>query len=183
MARLPLQPQKRVASGMKVRLAEHKDVDAIMRLGVQMHAESRFQVYPMNTAKTRASIDKIIASPLAGCILLAEHPQGGVVGMLAGYVVDYFFSDALVAQDSYFFVHPDFRGSPAALKLLIAFRRWAENRSASELCINMSVDVQQERFNKFMQHMHFKPCGTNFVLPLKAVPAMPGAQSASAVLQ
>jgi GNAT superfamily N-acetyltransferase len=155
---------------MKVRLAEMKDVDATMRLGVQMHAESRFRVYPMNVAKTRASMELIIANPLASCILLAEHAEHGVVGMLAGYVVDYFFSNALVAQDSYFFVHPQYRGSPAALKLLIAFRRWAENRSASELCINMSVDVQQERFNKFMHHMQFKPCGSNFVLPLKIVP-------------
>lgn len=152
---------------MKVRLAAMTDVDATLRLGVQMHAESRFRAYPMNLEKTRASMEKLISNPLAGCILLAEHPRAGVVGMLAGYVVDYFFSDALVAQDSYFFVHPDHRGSPAALKLLIAFRRWAENRNASELCINMSVDVQQERFNKFMSHMQFKPCGGNFVLPLK----------------
>ena len=152
---------------MKVRLAAMTDVDATLRLGVQMHAESRFRVYPMNLEKTRASMEKLISNPLAGCILLAEHPRAGVVGMLAGYVVDYFFSDALVAQDSYFFVHPDHRGSPAALKLLIAFRRWAENRNASELCINMSVDVQQERFNKFMSHMQFTPCGANFVLPLK----------------
>lgn len=152
---------------MKVRLAAMTDVDATLRLGVQMHAESRFRVYPMNLAKTRASMEKLIGNPLAGCILLAEHPRAGVVGMLAGYVVDYFFSDALVAQDSYFFVHPDHRGSPAALKLLIAFRRWAENRNASELCINMSVDVEQERFNKFMSHMQFTPCGGNFVLPLK----------------
>lgn len=154
---------------MKVRLATMTDVDATLRLGVQMHAESRFRVYPMNIDKTRASMEKLISNPLAGCILLAEHPRAGVVGMLAGYVVDYFFSDALVAQDSYFFVDPNHRGSPAALKLLIAFRRWAENRNASELCINMSVNVQQERFNKFMRHMQFTPCGANFVLPLKGI--------------
>lgn len=151
---------------MKIYLAERKDVEAILRLGNQMHAESRFRVYEMNPAKTRVSVEKIIDNPLAGCILLAEHGEAGVVGMLAGYVIDYFFSDALVAQDSYFYVHPDHRGSSAALKLLIAFRRWAENRNASELCINMSVDVDQQRFNKFMNHLKFTCCGSNFVLPL-----------------
>jgi GNAT superfamily N-acetyltransferase len=151
---------------MKIYLAQRKDVDTILRLGDLMHDESRFRVYSMNPEKVRASIEKIIDNPLAGCILLAEHSKAGVVGMLAGYVIDYFFSDALVAQDSYFYVHPDYRGSPAALKLLIAFRRWAENRRASELCINMSVDVDQERFNKFMKHMKFSCCGSNFVMPL-----------------
>lgn len=152
---------------MKVRLAELKDLDVVYQLGVHMHAESRFGGYPLNPVKVRSSIRQLIVEPLAGCVLLAEHAQAGTVGMLAGYVTDYFFSDARVAQDRCFFVLPDHRGSPAALKLLIAFRRWAENRNAAELCINMSVDVEQERFNKFMAHMNFKTCGSNFVLSLK----------------
>lgn len=122
---------------MRVRLAHAGDLDVLMEMGVAMHAESRFRVHAMNRDKTRASMKKIIASPVAGCILLAEASTGAPAGMLAGYVVDYFFSDALVAQDSYFFVKPEFRGSTAALKLLIAFRHWAENRQAAELCINM----------------------------------------------
>lgn len=152
---------------MKIRLAAQPDVNLVLQLGTQMHAESRFRVHPMNPRKSRASIEKLLANPLNGCILLAESESGLTVGMLAGYVIDYFFSDALVAQDSYFYVTPSFRGSSAALKLLIAFRRWAENRNAAELCINMSVDVEPERFNQFMTRMSFRPCGTNFVLPLK----------------
>ncbi len=152
---------------MKVRLAELKDLDVVYQLGVRMHAESRFGGHLLNPVKVKASIEQLIVKPLAGCVLLADHAQAGTVGMLAGYVTDYFFSDALVAQDRCFFVLPDHRGSSAALKLLIAFRRWAENRHAAELCINMSVDVEQERFNKFMTHMSFKSCGSNFVLPLK----------------
>ncbi|MDO8777838.1 MAG: hypothetical protein Q7K57_55790 [Burkholderiaceae bacterium] len=155
---------------MKIRLAQAQDLEAIVFLGEKMCAESRFRVFPMNLAKTRESVRKIISNPLAGCILLAEHPRAGLVGMLAGYVVDYFFSDALVAQDSYFYVAPEHRGSAAALKLLIAFRRWAENRNASELCINMSVDIEPERFNRFMRHMNFQSCGSNFFLPLQQPP-------------
>lgn len=151
---------------MKIYLSELKDVDDIMSLGVRMHQESRFRIYPMHLAKVRASIEKLINNPLAGCVLLARNETGTAVGMLAGYVVDYFFSNALVAQDSYFFVAPEHRGSSAALKLLIAFRRWAENRNASELCINMSVDVDQERFNRFMAHLGFRNCGSNFTTPL-----------------
>lgn len=151
---------------MNISLSELKDVDDLMSLGIKMHQESRFSVYPMDQAKTRASIAKLINNPVAGCILIARNGAGEAVGMLAGYVVDYFFSNALVAQDSYFFVAAEYRGSSAALKLLIAFRRWAENRNASELCINMSVDVDQGRFNRFMTHLGFRNCGSNFMTPL-----------------
>lgn len=151
---------------MKIHLSELTDIDDIMALGARMHQESRFRIYPAHVDKSRASIEKLINNPLVGCVLLARNHAGIAVGMLAGYVVDYFFSDALVAQDSYFFVAPEYRGSSAALKLLIAFRRWAENRNASELCINMSVDVDQERFNRFMTHLGFRNCGSNFTTPL-----------------
>lgn len=152
---------------MKVRLAQAQDLDVMMALSAQMHQESRFRIYPLNPKKLSASLVKLVANPQVACILLAERSQGDVAGMLAGYVIDYFFSDALVAQDKYFYVRPDCRGSSAALKLLIAFRRWAENRGAAELCINMSVDIEAKRFDRFMTHMSFKSCGSNFVLPLK----------------
>jgi hypothetical protein len=152
---------------MKIRLAELRDIDVMMKLGMQMHQESRFRIYPLNPIKLRASMQKLITNPTVACILLAERSSGEAAGMLAGYVIDYFFSDSLVAQDKYFFVRPDCRGSPAALKLLIAFRRWAENRGAAELCINMSVDIEAKRFDRFMAHMNFKSCGSNFVLPLR----------------
>ena len=151
---------------MKIRLAELYDVEVVLAMGRDMLAESRFSGFPTNTDKTRLSIEKVIGSPMTSCVLLAEQNDGSVVGMLAGFVTDYFFSDVLVAQDKVFFVLPSHRGSSAALKLLIAFRRWAENRKVVEICINMSVDVEQVRFDKFMTHMGFKSCGSNYHLPL-----------------
>lgn len=145
-----------------------------MHLGHHMHRESRFAHYPMGDKKVREAIGSILSEPKANCILLAEHDQAGLVGMLAGCVTPLFFTDVLIAQDRWFYVAKEHRGSAAALKLLVAFRRWAENRQAKELNINMSVDIDQARFNQFMTHMDFKSCGSNFVLPLTV-------QSASAV--
>ncbi len=58
------------------------------------------------------------------------------------------------------------RGSSAAIKLLMAFRRWAEQRNVSELNINMSVAVEMSRFNKMMSKLGFRCCGSNFSLGL-----------------
>ena len=158
---------------MKIRLATSLDTQSMMDLGLQMHQESRFVHYPMAHEKIRETIQQIVSEPKANCILLAEHNRAGLVGMLAGCVTSLFFTDVLIAQDRWFYVAKEHRGSPAALKLLIAFRRWAENRQARELNINMSVDIDQARFNQFMTHMDFKSCGSNFVLPLALVKREP----------
>jgi hypothetical protein len=162
---------------MKIRLAIPSDTDAMMQLGLQMHQESRFAPYPMAQGKVRESVQQILSEPKANCILLAEHDSAGLVGMLAGCVTSLFFTDVLIAQDRWFYVAKEHRGSPAALKLLVAFRRWAENRQARELNINMSVDIDQAKFNQFMTHMDFKSCGSNFVLPLALVKREPVAQA------
>lgn len=154
---------------MKIRLATQSDTDAMMKLGLRMHQESRFASYPMAHEKVRESVQQILSEPKANCILLAEHDKAGLVGMLAGCVTTLFFTDVLIAQDRWFYVAKEHRGSSAALKLLVAFRRWSENRQARELNINMSVDIDQARFNQFMTHMDFKSCGSNFVLPLALV--------------
>jgi len=152
---------------MKIRLAGTADLEPVFALCRHFHEESRFARYPLNPEKVRGAIVEAVSTPKASCVLLAEHDRQGVVGMLAGFVATPRFTDVLVAQDHGFYVLPAHRGSSAALKLLIGFRRWAENRQAVELCINQNVDIDQQRFNRFMRHLGFGCCGANFVLPLR----------------
>lgn len=151
---------------MKIRIATLEDIPSILDLGEAMVAESRFRVYGLNRGKTAKTLAGMIGQPAYSVILMAERGDGNIVGMLAGYVVDFFFCDAVVAQDRFFFVKPEARGSSAALKLLLAFRRWAEGRNVRELNINMSVAVDISRFNKMMTKLGFRCCGSNFTLPL-----------------
>lgn len=152
---------------MKIRLAQMSDAEAVYAICVRFHEESRFGRYPLNPDKLRTAIAESIRFSNVSCVLLAEHHSDGAVGMLAGYVTSPRFADVRVAQDHGFYVLPEHRGSSAALKLMIAFRRWAENRQAVELCINQNVDIDQARFNRFMRHLDFQCCGANFVLPLR----------------
>lgn len=152
---------------MKIRFSKPEDTQAILLLGQQMMEESRFAEYAFNPEKTRQLITRMIErQPDTDCILLAERDDGAVVGMLAGYVMDFFFCNGYVAQDRVYYVLPEYRGSSAAFKLILAFRRWAENKRVVELCINMSVAIDMERFNKFMTHLGFSRCGANFALRL-----------------
>ena len=83
-----------------------------------------------------------------------------------GYLVEFFFCDGNMVQDRVYYVKPNHRGSSAAFKLILAFRRWAESKHANELSINMSVAIDMERFNKFMTHLGFSCCGSNFAMRL-----------------
>lgn len=149
---------------MKIRFAALEDIPALLDMGEAMVAESRFSAYGLNRDKSALMLTNMIGHPPQSTILLAERSNDEVVGMLAGYVVDFFFCDALVAQDRFFYVKPDARGSSAAIKLLLAFRRWAETRKVHELNINMSVAIEMQRFNKMMAKLGFRCSGSNFSL-------------------
>lgn len=151
---------------MKVRFATAGDLEPLLAVARRFHEESRFRIYPFNADKVRQAMEQTIATPAAGCILLAEHGSALVAGFLAAFVAELRFSDVRVAQDHGFYVLPEHRGGSAALKLMLAFRRWAENRQAVEMSINQNVAIDQVRFNRFMRHLGFACCGANFVMPL-----------------
>lgn len=152
---------------MKVRFATLDDLSGMHALGQTMHAESRFGHYPLEAQRVEATLREMVTHPATACVLLVETQEGELVGTLAAFVTTYFFADVRVVQDKWFYVHPQHRGSPAAMKLMLAVRRWAENRRARELNINMSVDIDRERFERFMGHLRFRNCGSNFFLPLQ----------------
>lgn len=151
---------------MKIRLATKEDLKAIVEMGRVMAAESRFAPYGFNHAKSTQVVETMIGNPSMACMLVAVRADGEMVGVLAGYITEFFFCDAKVAQDRWFYVYKQHRGSPAAVKLLLAFRRWAENRGAHELNLNMSVAIDMGRFNRLMTRMGFSVVGSNFSLPL-----------------
>jgi hypothetical protein len=152
---------------MQIRYAQLSVIPEFLALGQQMTDESRFRVYGMNHDITRKMLEHMLSQqPDKACILLAQRKEGGLVGMLAGYVTEFFFCDHTLVQDRFYYVSQEFRGSPAAFKLMIAFRRWAESKRADELSINMSVDIDAERFNKFMGPLGFNCCGSNFAMRL-----------------
>ena len=103
---------------MRVRLATASDEEALLEMGRCMHAESRFSRYPLDHTKLRKLIELSLTDGKVHCILVAQNLHGQLTGMLGGHVQNMFFTDALIAQDKFFYVLPESRGTSAALKLL-----------------------------------------------------------------
>lgn len=156
---------------MKIRYAQEDDLPALLRLGEAMLQESRFAHYGLKQQKVLDLCRWMLRETRSAVILVAERSDGEVVGMLAGHLETFYFAEASLAQDKAFYVTPAARGSSAAIKLLLAFRRWAESRQVAEISINMSVAVNMPRFNRMMQRAGFTCCGANFYQSLPGRPS------------
>lgn len=152
---------------VKIEWLTHPCLDEAVALGRQMHAESRFSALPFDGERLRTSLAGAIDDDRGVYFTaLARSSRGAVAGGLFGTVEKPYFTSGVLAHDYAFYVRPDFRGSSAALKLLTAFRRWAQKRGASELHVYQTVAVERERFDRMMRRAGFEYAGGNYIYPL-----------------
>lgn len=152
----------------RIRFALPSDITALARLGRDIHAEGRQSRLPYNEEKLSRQLKAVLEPPRDDyCILVAENDTEGIIGVFFGYVTEYYFSDSRVATNYVFYVKPAYRGGPEAVKLLTAFRKWAMNRGAKEMYINITSGIQIERFDKLMRHMGFEYTGGNYSIWLE----------------
>lgn len=151
---------------MKIRLASVGDLDEVLVLAGQNHAESRYSADPLDALKLVETFKHFLNMPKTHCVFVATTDSGAVVGLLAGHVFEYFFNHTTVAQSVVFYVMPHYRGTSAAMKLLVAFRKWAEHRKLKELCVASNGGFNLLALDKFLRHLSFTNVGSNYVLPL-----------------
>jgi GNAT superfamily N-acetyltransferase len=146
---------------MIIRAVQEADVLSVVELGARMHAESAYAFLPYDGEKVRRLIATYLHNTETQCGLVAEE-GGVVVGMLGGYLADYFFCDERAACDLVLFVDARYRGGAAALRLVRAFREWAAARGARELCLATSTQVRAERTGKFYERLGLAQVGGIF---------------------
>jgi GNAT superfamily N-acetyltransferase len=164
---------------MKIRFATLDDVPVCVETGRRFHAMTRFAAYDYNPERVAQNFRAVIEAGQNGkgthCFLLAEGSQGQPIGGLIGCVERHFFSDQLVASIIHYDVLPEKRMSGAGLKLLMAFRKWAENRGAFELSAGVNSGIAIDKMDSFLKRLGFRLTGGNYSLPL--TPKNPGASN------
>lgn len=168
---------------MKIRFATLADVPACIEGGRRMHAMTRFATYDYNAERVAQNLHAVIETGQnakgSHCFLVAEDAEGQIIGALIGCVERHFFSDLLVASVIHYDVLPDKRMGGAGLKLLTAFRKWAENRGAFELSAGINSGVEVERMDRFLKRLGFRLTGGNYSLRLGASAAAPATSTDS----
>ena len=144
-----------------------EDIPKLLEMGPGMHADTILSRFTYSEEKALRSLEQLLSDKKGThCLLLAEGQNQQIVGVFLGYVSDYFFSQYLVAGNLVFWVDPDHRGTPAAIKLISAFRRWAENRKVKELSINITSGVDLNRADRFLGKLGFSYTGGNYSMLL-----------------
>lgn len=156
---------------MKIRYATSNDVAAGVELGRRMHAMTRFAAYDFNAERVAQNLRAVIETGQTThgthCFFVAEDGSGQVIGALIGCVERHFFSDLPVASVIHYDVLPERRMSGAGLRLLTAFRKWAENRGVFELSVGINSGVELEKMDRFLTRLGFRPTGGNYSLVLR----------------
>lgn len=147
---------KRMA--LSVRPAARGDVDALVAMGARMHAETAYSFLPYDAEKVRQFVLAQIAETEAYCLFVADE-DGAPIGMLGGYVSDYFFCDEKIACDTVVYVERSRRGTLAAARLIRAFREWASVRGAREICLGVSSGRDTERTGRFYERLGLHSVG------------------------
>lgn len=155
---------------MTIRFATPSDVPACVEVGRRMHALTRFSSYDFNAERVAQSLRAVIETGQninkTHCFLVAEDESKDIIGALIGCVERHFFSDLLVASVIHYDVLPERRMSGAGLRLLIAFRKWSENRGVFELSVGINSGVELAKMDRFLKRLGFQPTGGNYSLHL-----------------
>lgn len=140
----------------ELRAATVDDIDAIVRLGEVMHAESRYSRMAYSAERVRACAAALIES--ADGLALVVEAQGQVVGGILATVAAPWFSDEPMASDVAIFIDPAHRGGRLVVRLMQRYALWAVSRGAVIVAAGVSSGVDTERTVRLFERLGWRPC-------------------------
>lgn len=144
-----------------IREARHEDVETLLALAREMHAESpRYSVLAFSDDKVRGLFRRLIDSP-DGLLLVADHGER-IVGGLAAAILPHWFSDDLFASDLGVFLLPGCRGGMTAVRLVKAYIEWAKFRGALTIQLGISTGVQVDETAALYRRLGLKEFSIGF---------------------
>ena len=157
---------------INVRTTVEDDLPAIFELGRTMRAESviPFPEIDENAARdTLALLDDfyfIAVAEVANTDPAPRKTGNEIIGMFTAQLNRYAFSQEFFAQHDIFYVHPDWRGTRAALLLVKAFESWAQECGLTRALLSVHSGLFPERTGRFYKKLGYRPMGGNFMKEL-----------------
>lgn len=142
-----------------IKVATLADLDLLVELGAQMHAEAVFRSISYAPEKVRRDLAGLING--AGVVFVAER-DGRVIGGMAGAVTEYWFSHELVGVDRAFFIEPSSRNGITALRLIAAIEAWSKSLGAREQHLAITSGVNVEATSKLCELAGYRNAGPIF---------------------
>lgn len=146
---------------MLIRHAVLEDLDRLVELGEAMHGESpRFSPFAFDYEKARRFLESLITSSF-GRIIVAEK-ESIVIALLAGFIVELFFSQDITACDALVYVAPKHRGGSAFVRMVRMFEEEAEKATGNgrgEIIFGVNTEVHAEKTAGMYERLGYKKAG------------------------
>lgn len=113
-----------------------------------MHAISTYAGIAYSAEKVSRSLLELIDGQ--GVVFVAER-GGEIVGGIAGYVTEYWFSDEFLGVDSTLLIKPDRANGITALRLIAAFRAWCAAKGARQMKLGITTGIHVDTTEKLYQ--------------------------------
>jgi len=145
---------------MTIRPAALDDLDRLLALGREMHAESSYRSLNFDERKARMFLMRLMSDQYVRVYEQDDKILGGMVGMS----VQPWFSNDLYAVDIALFISAKHRGSLAAARLIKDFVVWAKQTGAKQIRPGVTTGAPGTAASRLYQAMGFTNCGSTFYL-------------------
>lgn len=154
-------------AGITVRFAKDEDdARSMLELGRDAFHATRMSAHPFDEGRTMALIRKGMAGGAA--VLLIARRGNEDVGFVAGQIGPALFSAARTATVVAFYIRPSVLNGQAAVKLIHAFRNWAQAAGADEVQVHVTSGIRMAETDSFMRRIGFRQTGGNYVQDVSA---------------
>lgn len=139
---------------MKLRHPNPLDIEGIIRLAKEMHAESWYSSFDFDEVKMRNFVEDLCGDTEFLALVL-EHEKDGIVGFLLAADMEHFFGRDRYACDIAIYMTPAHRGGIGAMRMIKAYEAWGRIRGVKEIHLGISTGVAVERTGKFYQKLGY----------------------------
>lgn len=142
-----------------VRPLEATDLPAVLELARSMHDEApHYRDFPFVDERFHQWAELFLSNPDWLCVLAIDE-NTGPVGMFALGAVPMIFGNEISVDDLVFYVHPAWRGTTAAIRMMRYLEAWAAGKGARQIRIGITTGINLEQTKRFLERFGFVQTG------------------------
>lgn len=147
---------------MIVREIKAADVDALLEIGREMHAESVYSLLKYDKEAVQLLMYELLQNDNSIGFMAIDGL--GTLAFFIGSIASPWFSSDIVAEDLLLYVPKKFRGSVAAYEaareVIRVFEQWARNRGAKMVTLGISTEINADKVARFYSKLDYPQVGT-----------------------
>jgi GNAT superfamily N-acetyltransferase len=140
-----------------------EDALEIMKLGKQLHQESRFKDQVFNEDRCWRILERTIHLPHTDFIAFDDQYRGFILMAMS----EEFFSGQKWSADRSLYIAPEFRGSSLVVRLIDAAETWSKEQGAQEMVIFHNTGIDTDKAPRLFNKLGFDMKGYIFSKEIK----------------